>query len=880
MRVENTRDNHRMKLLNFASFLETRIKPHEVIQTSNMDCGPAALKSLLEGFGIPVSYGHLREACQTGLDGTSIDALEEAAVGLGLNAEQVMIPVDHLLMPRANNLPALVVKRLPNGNTHFLTVWRRVGDYVQVMDPAIGLHWLSAEQFLRDVYVHRLTVNAEDWREWAGSDDFTIPLTERMRQLRISQGKIQQWLERALVDAGWQSLATLDAAVRLVTALISAGGLKRGIEAERAVEQFLATGTPPDAIPGNYWLVQPDGHDLLLTGAVLIRVRGKMNSADTTQPELRAALEDDSIQLWREIFALLRMDGVLNLAILVGALALCGIGRIVEIWLLGSLVRLDLHPTLIGMTVAFVMLISLLDRVTHGDTLRVARHLELRLRQTFLEKLPRLGMRYFGSRLGSDMAERGHEIQYIHDLPLTLRQLILSSAQLVVLVIALILLYPSGAPITLAAGIGTVVLSYVSHKLITDHNMRVTTFTGILTQWALEALRGLVPIKAHGAERVIRRAAEEHLGRYRQNWLEMQATMLSVEGLRSTIIYTLMIVLILNYLREAGSTPNLLLFYWALSLPQLGEQFTEVFYSYSRFRSKYLRLLEPLSALEEESPLHVRQTAGHTGGVRIELEQVSVVATGHTLLSNITLSVEPGSHIAVVGASGAGKSTLISVLLGLHRPVEGSVCIDGEPLTGEKLAQLRRETAWVDPAIHLWNRSLLDNLHYGSEGETSMTMGEVINQANLISILETLPNGFQTPLGEGGGLVSGGEGQRVRLGRSMLRSGVRLVLLDEPFRGLDRIQREALMRKARQLWHEATLLCVTHDISETLHFDRVLVMQDGQIAEDGSPAELVQRDSLFAGMIAAEKAVKLGFESAANWRRLVLENGVLGETVR
>ena len=95
----------------------------EVIQTSAMDCGPAALKCLLEGFGIAVSYGRLREACQTDVDGTSIDTLEDVAQQLGLVAEQMIAPVDHLLTASANLLPALVVVRLPDGLPHFVILW-------------------------------------------------------------------------------------------------------------------------------------------------------------------------------------------------------------------------------------------------------------------------------------------------------------------------------------------------------------------------------------------------------------------------------------------------------------------------------------------------------------------------------------------------------------------------------------------------------------------------------------------------------------------------------------------------------------------------------------------------------------------------------------
>ena len=95
----------------------------EVIQTSAMDCGPAALKCVLEGHGIHVSYGRLREACQTGIDGTSIDTLEEIAGELGIDAQQVILPLDHVFEPAARALPALLVVRQPGGSNHFLVVW-------------------------------------------------------------------------------------------------------------------------------------------------------------------------------------------------------------------------------------------------------------------------------------------------------------------------------------------------------------------------------------------------------------------------------------------------------------------------------------------------------------------------------------------------------------------------------------------------------------------------------------------------------------------------------------------------------------------------------------------------------------------------------------
>ena len=89
-------------------------------------------------------------------------------------------------------------------------------------------------------------------------------------------------------------------------------------------------------------------------------------------------------------------------------------------------------------------------------------------------------------------------------------------------------------------------------------------------------------------------------------------------------------------------------------------------------------------------------------------------AAGHTILEAIDLAIEAGTHVAIVGPSGAGKSSFVGLLLGWHRPASGRILIDGEPLDGLRLERLRRETAWVDPAVQLWNRSLLENLRYGA----------------------------------------------------------------------------------------------------------------------------------------------------------------------
>ena len=200
--------------------------------------------------------------------------------------------------------------------------------------------------------------------------------------------------------------------------------------------------------------------------------------------------------------------------------------------------------------------------------------------------------------------------------------------------------------------------------------------------------------------------------------------------------------------------------------------------------------------------------------------------------------------------------------------------VDGEPLDGAAVTALRRRCAWVDPAVQLWNRSLLENLLLRGARRRRGTCRASLEDADLWRVVEALPEGLQSPLGEGGGLVSGGEGQRVRLARALVRPDAGLVILDEPFRGLDRGQRARLLARARERWRGATLLCVTHDVGETRAFSRVVVVEGGRIVEDGAPADLLARPgSRYRSLLEAEGDVRDRLWGSSVWRHAVLADG-------
>ena len=214
------------------------------------------------------------------------------------------------------------------------------------------------------------------------------------------------------------------------------------------------------------------------------------------------------------------------------------------------------------------------------------------------------------------------------------------------------------------------------------------------------------------------------------------------------------------------------------------------------------------------------------------------------MLRDIQPSIAAGAHVAIVGASGAGKSSLVGLLLGWHRAVFGKRA--GRRRTSwtpRQWIKLRPHIAWVDPGGATLEPPARQKIwRYGLAAEPRMPVDEAIDAAGLRRVLERLPDGAATALGEGGGLVSGGEGQRVRLGRALLRPGVRLAILDEAVpRPRSRTSAAQLLQRARELWRDATLLSISHDITEALTFERVLVMEEGRIVEDGNPRQLSRR---------------------------------------
>jgi ATP-binding cassette subfamily B protein len=864
-----------------------RLFAPEVVQTSAMDCGPACLKALLEGFGVAASYGRLREACFTGVDGTSIDQIEDTALLLGLDAEQIMVPIDHLLLEEAS-LPALIVIRLPGGFTHFVVLWRKCGRWVQVMDPGTGRHWRPAQDFLSDVYVHSQEMPSHEWREWAGTPGFLKPLEYRMRRLGFHKRDRQRMISAAMADPTPKALTTLDAAVRLAESLAREGAVRRGASAARFVESAISHSR---TIPEYLWSARVDPADpsrIKVRGAVLLRVRGVRKMSANERPELSHefadALTERAPSAIAALYRTLR-SGPGLCAALSGALVLAALGVVAEAILLRSL--FDLPHSLavssqrwagIASLAVFFAAVTALEIGLSQAVFQTGRTFEGKMRLQFLRKIPRLADAYFRSRLRSDMAERAHLAHRLRDLPQFITVLARAVFGLVFTIVGIAWLYPAGRIPAFAAALIAVGIPLAALSWVTEKDLRVRTHAGALSPFLLDTLLGLTAVRAHGAARAIAREHDNLLAEWALAARKLAGCLVTVQTLQSMLCGSAVVWLLIACLRAGTETGGMLLLaYWALSIPALGQEIASLASQYPRLKNTMMRFIEPLGAREEECEGDNIAVGDARLGVAIAMDHVTVSAAGQTILNEIDIQIEPGEHVAIVGSSGAGKSTFAGLLLGWSKATQGELRIDRAKLDSSSLVSLRRNTVWVSPEVQLWNTPLFDNLRYGSTGNTAVC-SSVLDQAELGSVIEKLPLGMQTPLGEAGRLLSGGEGQRARFGRGLCRDFVRLVILDEAFRGLERGRRRMLLESARRRWKGATLLNITHDIGEAWSFPRVLVMDGGRIVEDGSPEELCRRkNSRFRVLLEAEEAAREFVWSDPAWRTFAMRDGRLRE---
>jgi len=269
---------------------------------------------------------------------------------------------------------------------------------------------------------------------------------------------------------------------------------------------------------------------------------------------------------------------------------------------------------------------------------------------------------------------------------------------------------------------------------------------------------------------------------------------------------------------------------------------------------RIFEILDRKSEVEEsENPVELVEIKGE-----VEYQNLNFsYQKGKEVLKNINLKVKPGETVAVVGPTGAGKTTLLHLIPRFYDPDQGRILIDGHDIQELKLDSLRREIGIVMQQSFLFAASIRENISYGQPEADFEEIKKAAQVAQIDDFIESLPLGYETPVGERGVSLSGGQKQRLAIARVLLTKPS-LLILDEPTSSIDAATEEKLNRALEQVLENRTSFIIAHRLWTVQMADQIIVIKEGEIIESGSYQELKTQDSYFNKLESSLRNKKAG----------------------
>lgn len=392
----------------------------------------------------------------------------------------------------------------------------------------------------------------------------------------------------------------------------------------------------------------------------------------------------------------------------------------------------------------------------------------------------------------------------------------------------------------LAVGLSTL------NARVREASFAVTRASGTFTSIAIEFISGIRTVQSFATQDFERKrfygASTEIVSSFKKAIVAWALVKPLAEGLATTVLVG-MIILAYTVFVSNGSLAiaSLLTFFFVLFrlVPTL-QDVNNVMAQLSTLQGSTDNIKD---LLKPDDKPYFPNGEKEFSGLKRSIDLVGVdfgYDPSNLVLHDITLTIERGQTTALVGSSGAGKTTLADLIPRFYDPTQGQVLVDGVALQEFEINSLRRKMAVVSQDTFIFNTSVLNNIAYGSEGASEEAILEAAQLANALEFIQDMPDGFNTQLGDRGVRLSGGQRQRIAIARALLRDP-EILILDEATSALDSVSERLIQESLEKLSVGRTVIAIAHRLSTIASADKVVVLEQGRIVEQGNYQELLER---------------------------------------
>ncbi len=384
------------------------------------------------------------------------------------------------------------------------------------------------------------------------------------------------------------------------------------------------------------------------------------------------------------------------------------------------------------------------------------------------------------------------------------------------------------------------------NKRVREASFEISKASGYFTSTAMEFINGIRTVQAFATQDFERKRfyqATWNLVSTSDKVVKLSAMVKPLaEGLATTLLVGMIIIAFTLFVAK-GTLPvgSLLTFFFVLF------RLVPILQDINGVRAHLASLQGAVENIKEllrtDNKKYFKNGKTEFLGLNHSIDLVSVdfaYDTSNLILNNITLIIKRGQMTALVGASGAGKTTLADLIPRFYDPTQGQVLIDGLDLREIEINSLRRKLAVVSQDTFIFNTSVWNNIAYGTEEATEAAIEEAARQANALEFIQEMPEGFETVLGDRGVRLSGGQRQRIAIARALLRNPD-ILILDEATSALDSVSERLIQDSLEKLSVGRTVIAIAHRLSTIAKADKVVVLEQGRIVEQGKYQELLER---------------------------------------